>query len=398
LGDFDWISDFLDSLPKTEERPKNIFDISGYPNWENVNSNFLAFYLNDAEEHKMKRLFIDSLVDCIEDLMPLKIERKVFDTNYSVNREHPTKQRGRIDILIQSDDATSDNSWGILIENKIYHSLSNDLNDYWDSVTAKHKFGIVLSPWKTDNKMLELKNGNKFYSITHASFVKKVKHNLSEYFDEANSRHLLFLKEFFSNINSLYESPMKKNKLALQLTAFHENRESIEEIIKLNDQLLRYLNEEIGSVFESINYFSETSNTSRAKHYYYDWEDMKKMPEGAVDFRFWVDLNRLRFHNSFECYFELYGQSNVGSGPKLLSLIQSKINSTKHLTLASDHQTTKHQFHLFKIDFPLHGYEDSGYTTTIELKLKEVLGWNIEKNLLSNCYAKWVKLKSINKP
>ncbi len=400
--DLDWINTFLEELPQAEVRSKNIFDISGYPNWENVNSNFLAFYLNDTEEHQMKRLFIDSILDCIEEqTSDSEFDRSVFESSFQVFREYSTA-KGRIDLLIISDFDKEDNSdqpkenllpdWAIIIENKIHHHLhGNDLNDYWQSIKALGKVGIVLSPWEVDSNLLQLNDKHRFINITHQKYVEKIKSNLPLYFEEADSRHLLFLKEYFLNINSLYQSPMQKNQLAQQLTAFHKHRKNVEEVIKMNEQLLTYLNEEVSEAFNQMNYYSETTNTSRSKHFYFDWED-KNMPSGAGDFRFWVDLNRLRYHSKFECIFELYGHKKVSKGPQLLQTIKTQISASDCIQLANDNQSFKHQHHLFYIHFPLDGFEEIGLSSKIESKLKAILKWDQEGDYLSICYKAWHKL------
>lgn len=55
--DFSWLTDLVNALPATTKRRKNIIEIAGYPNWENVNSNLLAFYFDENEEHGLSRLF-----------------------------------------------------------------------------------------------------------------------------------------------------------------------------------------------------------------------------------------------------------------------------------------------------------------------------------------------------
>ena len=42
-------------------KEKTFMEISGYPYYENVCSNILAFYLNPKEEHKLGSLLINSL-------------------------------------------------------------------------------------------------------------------------------------------------------------------------------------------------------------------------------------------------------------------------------------------------------------------------------------------------
>lgn len=45
-------------------RTKNYFQVSGYPHYENVVSNILAFYLDAQEEHRLSNLWLESLMNC----------------------------------------------------------------------------------------------------------------------------------------------------------------------------------------------------------------------------------------------------------------------------------------------------------------------------------------------
>ena len=60
---FEWINKLISELPETSVARKNLIEIAGYPKWENVNSNLLAFYFDEKEEHGFNRLFLNSLLD-----------------------------------------------------------------------------------------------------------------------------------------------------------------------------------------------------------------------------------------------------------------------------------------------------------------------------------------------
>ena len=57
MEDFKWLKGLLDALTDKPKHKKNIFDIAGFPRWETVNSNILAFFLDQTEEHNCKSLF-----------------------------------------------------------------------------------------------------------------------------------------------------------------------------------------------------------------------------------------------------------------------------------------------------------------------------------------------------
>ncbi len=45
-------------------RVKTFFDVSGFPHYENVISNILAFFFDVNEEHGLKDLWLKSLFEC----------------------------------------------------------------------------------------------------------------------------------------------------------------------------------------------------------------------------------------------------------------------------------------------------------------------------------------------
>jgi len=86
----------FESLPHIS-KSENIFNITGYPHYENVSSNILSFYLNPNNEHGLGNLFFSSL-------MILVTGNKPPTDNFQVNREVSTLNKGRIDIVIETDN------------------------------------------------------------------------------------------------------------------------------------------------------------------------------------------------------------------------------------------------------------------------------------------------------
>lgn len=115
MNDFDHLLREFESYPEAE-RNATFMEISGYPHYENVCSNILSFFLDPIQEHGFGSLFLKSIFE-ITNTNPSTEVRKI-------SREAPTNNGGRLDILVDGVDFT------IAIENKIFHTLKNDLNDY----------------------------------------------------------------------------------------------------------------------------------------------------------------------------------------------------------------------------------------------------------------------------
>ena len=73
-------------------------EIAGYPHFENVCSNILAFYLQPSNEHGFGTLFLDVLAILIN------AEIEIDGQSIDVRREEHTRIRNRIDLVIESDN------------------------------------------------------------------------------------------------------------------------------------------------------------------------------------------------------------------------------------------------------------------------------------------------------
>ncbi|WP_282032217.1 hypothetical protein [Winogradskyella eximia] len=159
---------------------------------ETINSNIYAHFLS-CKINAIKYAFLDALISIIEKKTNKEFSFSVLD----VRTELSTKE-GRIDIVIQ--DLVSLNT--ILIENKIYHKLDNDLKEYWDFFTIDDakKVGILLTLKPHDIPEEDLED--KFINITHWEWVSAVKETLdiNSIEDEA---YKLYVNDFFNTIENI---------------------------------------------------------------------------------------------------------------------------------------------------------------------------------------------------
>lgn len=407
--DLKWLNELVENLPELPKERKNIFDISGFPNWENVNSNFLAFYIQENEEHNFERLFLNSLINCIEsEVSDVKLAEQTFEAPYTVYREYSTNKRGRIDILIKSEnnnkevDAENEDSeaaWALIIENKIDHELHNNLNDYWDSVKAKNKLGIVLSKGETDLKSYELNQNTFFVNVTHKQLVLAIEANISEFFLKSDDRHLLLLKEYILNIKNLYKNYRPNFIMKDQLVQFHKHSDEIIKLLDINNNLLSYINKECTKAFENLGCKASTTTVNtRSKHYFFDsdnkfFEKNKWKDSTTKNFRFWVDMNRLRFKNTFQCYFEVYGRENQTKAAILID----KLNEIKNREINSlFYESPKggvNQTHIFLLEFKIDNLENTSFNEIIFEGVKEKLKMEREFDVLDFIFEEWEKIE-----
>ncbi|MEZ7515349.1 PD-(D/E)XK nuclease family protein [Flavobacterium frigidarium] len=206
--DLQTLEQFLDHnvIPKIKKRPKTFLGIAKQPHYENVMSNIYAFYFNVNEVHNMHDLFINTLLEIINE-SKLGDQKKVNEIiDFDVDTEVSTMKGGRIDLLLSSQDHA------IIIENKVYHTLNNDLQDYWNSTKVtnnkeENKIGIVLS-------LNKLSASHKdFINVTHLELLKRVVQNLGNYIMNAKDKYVVFLKDFYQNCINLSKSEMDNKEL-----------------------------------------------------------------------------------------------------------------------------------------------------------------------------------------
>ena len=175
--------------------------IAGFPHWENVYSNILAFFLDTSESHGFGSLFIRSLMaayrgKCGHDggLKDFPCPEAV-EATAAVKREVKTSDDKRIDLVVDCG------KFLVCIENKIWASLYNDLKQYrkhCEKDSDGHPvYGIVLSPKKTTRqKELDQLEKYCFLSITYEDLVREVRLRLGSHIGPHNTRYQYLLFDF----------------------------------------------------------------------------------------------------------------------------------------------------------------------------------------------------------
>lgn len=187
-------------IPSIPKRPPTFMEISGYPHFENVCSNILRFFLDTSEIHGLNNLVLKSLFQSIGDH---ELANKLADTT-SVRREETTIAGKRIDLVVECDGLV------IAIENKIYHWLHNDLEEYHRHIglkksTTSKKLLIVLS-LRPENIL-----AGGFKNLTYEAFIPVIRKNLESHTITDNNHYIAYLNDFITTIENLYKpSPMNK--------------------------------------------------------------------------------------------------------------------------------------------------------------------------------------------
>jgi hypothetical protein len=387
----DWLKDLVDQIPVSPRTRRNLFDIAGFPHWETVVSNFLGFYFDPAEDHGLDNLFFESLLDLIE----LKTDRSTFTRkdfeaeSFIVDREVTTDKRGRIDILIydeteegeyRDEESGQRHNWAVIIENKIGAWLYNDLDDYWKSVPADIKTGVVLSIGPVDKNLMPLKSsGIRFVNITHRELNERVLKNLPAYYLRSDDRHLLLLKEYFANLNSFYMDINRTEAMDKTLKLFQEHQQEIQSFKAKDMDLLRFVSDSVFAVMKEFGFTPDNSkNSSKTKHFYFDGallnetNPLYQHREVLPKFRLWLNLSQLRYDSTIDAVVELWDKSNTIYGDRLKEkLEQLNIETPPQVTFGKGGASGSGYQHIYNIDIPLGDFQATGFQKKFCLVMKE---------------------------
>lgn len=252
--DLEQLQTFLNQneIPKIKGKPKTFLSIAKQPHYENVISNIYAFYFNVNEVHKFKDLFVTSLLELINNNSQ-QIE-SFFD--YKVFTEYGVSDQKRIDILLHN------NEQAVIIENKVYHHLNNDLALYYNDVKATNKIGVVLSLHPISNI-----SHPHFINITHLQLLNQVMQNLGNYLLDANDKYIVFLKDFYQNTINLSTEIMKTTDIDFYI----KNRDSIHQTARFLNRFKDYVKQEVEKACDILNDeepFLKLNNTGNRFRYY----------------------------------------------------------------------------------------------------------------------------------
>jgi hypothetical protein len=217
------------------QRPKTAFELAGIHKREVPLTRVLAFFLDPRESHGLKTLVLESLLQATgstEDPKEWRILR--------VKLEEPTGS-GRIDIVIEADRHV------VVIENKIDHSVENDLMDYCDhaSKIPKKNTCILLCVKTPGNEKVR----GSFCVVTYRNFFRELLARIGDHLLTAEPTHLRHLVEFISTING---TTMDEKNLPEHLKFLRENFSDVMALEKIKSGVIKSLDEKASDLLSKI--------------------------------------------------------------------------------------------------------------------------------------------------
>lgn len=141
---------------RAPQRPVNVFELSGFPRWETVSSNVLAYFLDPRDQrHGLGTVFVDALLLRLEGAAVLGAEGRregmmfqaadaLASKAWRVETEASTYDRKRIDIYLTNSEL----SLAVIIENKLDAALYNPFASYVRRAAREFErvLSVVLAP------------------------------------------------------------------------------------------------------------------------------------------------------------------------------------------------------------------------------------------------------------
>ena len=287
----------LKNLPKAVNREPTFMEIAGYPHFENVCSNILAFYLQPSNNHGFGTLFLDVLVTLIN-------EEMVTDGgDIDVRREELTRNEKRIDLVIESEN------YIIGIENKIFAGLYNDFCDYSKHLSSLSDGRQVCKVLLSLHLIPSSPALCGFYPISYQIFFQKVLTNIDSYSLAVNEPHQTFLLDFIRTIQNLQRVTTMDQQ---RLEYFRNNYQGITALLNEVDSFRKDMRLKIQQLKDAVT-FTDISD-------YHITSGLWKSPKDLIDFNlyiikiddsFWLQLDVLLTPSGWKMQF--FNSNNKGS-------------------------------------------------------------------------------------
>ncbi|MGL5889150.1 MAG: PD-(D/E)XK nuclease family protein [Bacteroidia bacterium] len=224
-------------IPVFTRKEDTFLSIAGIQYRENTISRIYAYFLNHRNK-EISNLLFSTLIELINEKNSKRNFK--FEDEYNCQLEYGTTNGNRIDIVIESNSSNNQQQSAIIIENKVFHILNNDLNDYWNSVPAYNKAGVLLTLKSQDT-------GNSNYvNITHKEWGSRI---LSQRFPYSLSpKEYIYINDFLKNLISMDTSEQPE-----EAKFFFEHSEKIMRSVDVYNNTWGYVSSELIKTAEKMN-------------------------------------------------------------------------------------------------------------------------------------------------
>jgi hypothetical protein len=220
------------TIPSIKEDKKTFLEIARMPHYEDVITRLYAWYLDETAGHGTGSWLKDTLTALIRS----KTSTEFYLDHYSIKTQHVISTQEKIDLVITAYG--SDQQEYIIVENKIYHHLDNNLLNYWNEVGTDQdkKIGILLT--LTAHAIPDSVAG-RFINITH----KEIARNLKAGYDGStlSDRQKVYAEDFLLTLEKLTKTHNMNEAVAF----YFANTQLVSKAIETKEQALNYILSEI---------------------------------------------------------------------------------------------------------------------------------------------------------
>jgi hypothetical protein len=319
----------LDFPPK-KEYPFGFMDICGIQHKEIIITRLYSYFLDKVKNETISKLFLESILDLVN--QKTNFPKNIILDDYSCKLEFETKKGNRIDLLIYSNSKTiSDTDFNIItaiiIENKIFSNVHNDLQDYYDDIDADVKIGILLT---VNEQKIKSNLFGKFINITHEELINKIKEKGVPL--GVNTNDYVYLNDFLNNMLKL------KHEITMndEVKFFFSNTSKILRAIEIHSAAQKF-------IFSQLQIASETLSLKLLGNSNI-WRHLK--PEDPNNHLYYaVTLDKI-FNINPEIYIFLEINGKVISREKELRNILKENNFYNNSKLSDDGKSNQYWAHL----------------------------------------------------
>ncbi len=196
-----------------------------------------------------------------------------------------------------------------------------------DHTRASKKLLIVLSVHAINDAAQKAKmEKHGFINIRHQDLMDTVRTRLPAYMEDADDRHLLYLQDYFSSIQQLYQSPMATQENEAILAQFHQYKDEIWRLEHESAKLMTYVTESTIEAMKALGYFCESDKPTNGKHFR-KWASQD--PEGSSKYlRFWIWIDGLRLYGDLHAMYEVHGDKHTALGVKARKALQDRYGNS----------------------------------------------------------------------
>jgi hypothetical protein len=234
-------------FPLEIQREDGFMDIVGVQYHENTITQIYAYFLNTEINPEISRLFLDSLLEVIASKDNRKIDNLEFD-DFKCNLEVVTSKGNRVDLVIESkteDEFSLETKSALIIENKIYSGVWNDLQDYYESnntnVLRKQGILLTLKKHKISDDLKDI-----FINVTHSEWIDQIKSNGLP--SNLSLNKYVYLNDFINNMENLTQS----NSMNEDAKFFFKHASKVLRAKKTHDEAYIYVINQLKIVAEKI--------------------------------------------------------------------------------------------------------------------------------------------------